>query len=52
MPAQSATVGPTRGTMGAERAAFEESARYYEERDALHLTATLLGRRDEGMTRA
>ncbi|MEQ1493460.1 MAG: CorA family divalent cation transporter [Terricaulis sp.] len=33
----------------AERAAFEESARYYEERDALHLTATLLGRRDEGM---
>jgi magnesium transporter len=33
----------------AERAAFEESARYYEEKDALHLTATLLGRRDEGM---
>ncbi len=33
----------------AERAAFEESARYYEEREALHLTATLLGRRDEGM---
>ncbi len=32
----------------AERAAFEESARFYEERDALHLTATLLGRRDEG----
>lgn len=32
----------------AERSAFEESARYYEERDALHLTATLLGRRDEG----
>lgn len=32
----------------AERAAFEESARYYEERDALHLTATLLGRRDDG----
>jgi magnesium transporter len=31
-----------------ERAAFEESARYYEENDALHLTATLLGRRDEG----
>jgi len=31
-----------------ERAAFEESARYYEEREALHLTATLLGRRDEG----
>jgi len=31
-----------------ERAAFEESARYYEEGDALHLTATLLGRRDEG----
>jgi magnesium transporter len=33
----------------AERAAFEESARYYEEGDALHLTATLLGRRDEGL---
>lgn len=33
----------------AERAAFEDSARYYEENDALHLTATLLGRRDEGM---
>ncbi len=32
-----------------ERAAFEESARYYEEGDSLHLTATLLGRRDEGM---
>lgn len=32
----------------AERAAFEESARYYEEGEALHLTATLLGRRDEG----
>jgi magnesium transporter len=32
----------------AERAAFEESARYYEEGDSLHLTATLLGRRDEG----
>src|SRR5688572_4729971 len=32
----------------AERAAFEESARYYEENEALHLTATLLGRRDEG----
>lgn len=32
-----------------ERAAFEESARYYEENEALHLTATLLGRRDEGM---
>ena len=32
-----------------ERAAFEESARYYEEGDALHLTATLLGRRDEGL---
>jgi magnesium transporter len=32
-----------------ERAAFEESARYYEENDSLHLTATLLGRRDEGM---
>ncbi|ANP45096.1 CorA family divalent cation transporter [Candidatus Viadribacter manganicus] len=33
----------------AERAAFEESARYYEEGEALHLTATLLGRRDEGL---
>ena len=33
----------------AERSAFEESARYYEEREALHLTAPLLGRRDEGM---
>jgi magnesium transporter len=33
----------------AERSAFEESARYYEEREALHLTATLLGRRDEGL---
>lgn len=32
----------------AERAAFEESARFYEERGALYLTATLLGRRDEG----
>jgi magnesium transporter len=32
-----------------ERAAFEESARYYEEGEALHLTATLLGRRDEGL---
>jgi magnesium transporter len=32
----------------AERAAFEESARYYEDGGALYLTATLLGRRDEG----
>lgn len=32
----------------AERAAYEDSARFYEEGDALHLTATLLGRRDEG----
>lgn len=32
----------------AERSAFEESARYYEEAGSLHLTATLLGRRDEG----
>lgn len=31
-----------------ERAAFEESARFYEEGEALHLTITLLGRRDEG----
>jgi magnesium transporter len=33
----------------AERAAFEESARFYEEGDALYLTATLLGRREEGL---
>ncbi|HRE43349.1 MAG TPA: CorA family divalent cation transporter [Terricaulis sp.] len=33
----------------AERTAFEESARFYEENGALHLTATLLGRRDEGL---
>jgi magnesium transporter len=32
----------------AERAAFEESARFYEENGALYLTATLLGRRDDG----
>lgn len=32
----------------AERSAFEESARFYEEKGSLHLTATLLGRRDEG----
>lgn len=32
----------------AERAALEESARFYQDGDALHLTATLLGRRDEG----
>ncbi|HVY84946.1 MAG TPA: CorA family divalent cation transporter [Caulobacterales bacterium] len=31
-----------------ERSAFEESARFYEENGALFLTATLLGRRDEG----
>lgn len=31
-----------------ERAAFEESARFYEENGALYLTATLLGNRDEG----
>ena len=31
-----------------ERTAFEESARFYEEGKALHMTATLLGRRDEG----
>lgn len=35
-----------------ERAAFEESARFYEEGGALYLTATLLGRRDEGPFRA
>lgn len=32
----------------AERSAFEESARFYEDGEALHLTATLLGKRDEG----
>ncbi len=32
-----------------ERAAIEESARFYEEDGALHVTATLLGRRDEGL---
>lgn len=32
----------------AERGALEESARFYEENGALVLTATLLGRRDEG----
>lgn len=32
----------------AERAAMEESARYYEENGALYLTITLPGRRDEG----
>jgi magnesium transporter len=32
----------------AERAAFEDSSRFYEEKGALFLTATLLGRRDEG----
>jgi magnesium transporter len=32
----------------AERAAFEESARFYEEGAALHMTVTLLGRREEG----
>jgi magnesium transporter len=31
-----------------ERTAFEESARFYEEGSALHMTVTLLGRRDEG----
>jgi magnesium transporter len=33
----------------AERAAFEESARFYEENGALYLTATFLGRREEGL---
>lgn len=32
----------------AERSAYEESARFYEENESLHLTATLLSRRDEG----
>jgi magnesium transporter len=31
-----------------ERTAFEESARFYEEGPALHMTVTLLSRRDEG----
>lgn len=31
-----------------ERAAVEESARFYQENGALYLTATLLGRREEG----
>jgi magnesium transporter len=31
-----------------ERAALEESARFYQDNGALYLTATLLGRRDEG----
>ncbi|MES1197479.1 MAG: CorA family divalent cation transporter [Pseudomonadota bacterium] len=31
-----------------ERAAFEDSSRFYEDDGALFLTATLLGRRDEG----
>jgi len=36
----------------AERSAFEDSARFYQENDALYLTATLLGRRDEGPFRS
>jgi magnesium transporter len=32
----------------AERAAFEDSARFYQENGALFATATLLGRREEG----
>src|ERR1041385_5610140 len=32
----------------AERAAFEESARFYEDNGALFLTANFLGRRDDG----
>lgn len=35
-----------------ERAALEESARFYQENDVLYLTATLLGRRDEGPFRS
>lgn len=35
-----------------ERAALEESARFYEDNGALYLTATLLGRRDEGPFKA
>jgi magnesium transporter len=31
-----------------ERAAYEESARFYEDNGALYLTATLLGRREDG----
>lgn len=33
----------------AERAAFEESSRFYEENGAVYLTATLLGRREDGL---
>ena len=33
----------------AERSSFEESARFYEENGALYMTATLLGRREEGV---
>ena len=31
-----------------ERSAYEESARFYEDNGALYVTATLLGRRDDG----
>lgn len=34
--------------IAAERSAFEESARFYEENGALFLTVTLLSRRDDG----
>jgi len=50
-PAEEAEVEQTLGIdvpTPDERAAFEDSARFYEENGALHLTATLLGRRDEG----
>lgn len=33
----------------AERSAMEESSRFFEDKGALYLTATLLGRREEGM---
>jgi magnesium transporter len=49
--AEEADVEATLGVdvpIAAEREAFEDSARFYEENDALYLTATLLGRRDEG----
>jgi magnesium transporter len=36
----------------AERRAYEESARFYEEKGALYLTVTLLGKRDDGPFRS
>lgn len=36
----------------AERSAFEDSARFYQEHGALYLTVTLMGRRDDGPFRS